>query len=69
MQAFFENVYRLINFKAHIRHSHVTGKIIGYAHNFCNTKVRENQTGFWSIAHNYLNFDFYFMLRGYRVSS
>ena len=52
-----------------MRHSHVTGKIIGYAHNFCNTKVRENQTGFWSIAHNYLNFDFYFMLRGYRVSS
>ena len=32
-------------------------------------KVRENQTGFSSISLSYLNFDFYYMLRGYRVSS
>ena len=31
-------------------------------------RVSEHQTGFSCIAHNYLNFDFYFMLKGYRVS-
>ena len=30
-------------------------------------RVSEHQTGFSCIAHNYLNFDFYFMLKGYRV--
>ena len=64
---FFENMYRLINFKVHIHHSHVTGKIFGYTHDFCNMKVRENQVGFLCIAHNYLNFDFDFILRGFRV--
>ena len=58
-----EDVYRLINFKVHIYHLHVTSKIYDYAQNF-----RENQTGFSCIAHNYLNFDYYFTLKGYRVS-
>ena len=66
-QDFLENVYRLISFKVNIHHSHVTGKMIGCAHNFCNMKVRENQAGFSCTAHSYLNFDFYFMLRSYRV--
>ena len=66
--SFFETIYRLITFKVHIHHSHVTGKIFGYAHDFCNIKIRENQVGFSCIAHNYLNFDFDFMLRGFRVS-
>ena len=65
---FFENIYKLINFKVHNHHSHVTGKIVGYAHDICNMKVRENQVGFSCIAHNYLNFHFYFMLRDFRVS-
>ena len=65
-QGFFESVYGLINFKVRIHHSHITGKIIGYAHSFSNMQV--NQIEFSWIAHNYLNFDFYFMLRGYRVS-
>ena len=54
-QGFFENVYRRINFKVHINHSHFTGKIIGYAHNICNMKERANQIGFSCITHNYLN--------------
>ena len=66
-QDFFENVYRLINFKLYTHHSHVTGKIIPYVHNFCNMKVKTKQIGFSCVAYNYLNFDFYFMLRGYRV--
>ena len=64
---FFENMYRLINFRVHIHRSHVTGKIFGYTHDFCNMKVRENQVEFLCIAHNYLNFDFDFILRGFRV--
>ena len=35
-------VYRLVNVKIHLHHSHVTGRIYGYAHEFCNMKVREN---------------------------
>ena len=51
-----------------IHHSHITGKITGYAHSFSNMKVRVNQIEFSWIAHNYLNFYIHFMLRGYRVS-
>ena len=43
-QYLFENVDKLIKFKVHIHDSHVTSKITGYAHNFCNWKVRPNQT-------------------------
>ena len=34
---FFLNVNRLIRSKCHLHHSHITGSIIGYAHDFCNT--------------------------------
>ena len=67
-EGFFDNFYRLINFKVHIYHSHVKGKIIGYAQNFCNMKVRENQIRSSCTTHNYLSFGFCFMLRGYRAS-
>ena len=67
-EGFFDNFYRLINFKVHIHHSHVKGKIIGYAQNFCNMKVRENQIRSSCTTHNYLSFGFCFMLRGYRAS-
>ena len=50
--SFFETIYRLITFKVHIHHSHVTGKIFGYAHDFCNIKIRENQVGFSCIVEN-----------------
>ena len=45
-KGFFESVYRIVNVKIDFRHSHVTGKIYGYAHDFCNWKVRENQFDF-----------------------
>ena len=54
--------------KIHLHHSHVTGKILGYAHEFCNEKVRENKDIFSCIAHNFLCFDVYFLLKGIRVS-
>ena len=41
-QNLFESVHRVVNVKIHLHHSHVTGKTLGYAHDFCNMKVREN---------------------------
>ena len=32
----FESVHKLLNVKIHLHHSHVTGEIIGYTHDFCN---------------------------------
>ena len=48
----FESVHKIINFKMHLHHSHVPGKIIGYAHDFCNMKVRKKQNQFTRIVHN-----------------
>ena len=36
----FVYVHRIISAKIHLHHSHVTGKILGYAQDFCNEKVR-----------------------------
>ena len=38
---FFINIHRLIKVKFHLHHLHITGKIQGYAHDFCNTAVIE----------------------------
>ena len=40
---FMKELYRVVNDKVHIHHSHVTGKIHRYSHDFCNWKTRENQ--------------------------
>ena len=56
----FELVHKIINVKTHLRHSHIMGKIIGYAHDFCNAKVRENKDDLTCIAHNF--FWFYYVL-------
>ena len=62
-KGFFENIYRITNVKLHLHHSHVTGQIYDYAHDFCNWKVRENQLGFSCIAHSYFGFDFFLFLK------
>ena len=38
---FFINIHRLIKVKFHLHHSHITRKIQGHAHDFCNTAVTE----------------------------
>ena len=48
-----------------IHHCHVTGEIKGYAHMFCNEKVREIYFRIPVIAHNLFRFDF-FLLKGLR---
>ena len=64
----FVFVHKIISVSVHIRHSHVTGKIFGYAHNFCNEKVRENKDIFSCIAHNFFGFDIYFLIKDIRLS-
>ena len=50
-----------------IHYTHVTGDIIGYAHNFCNRKLKENQRIIPVIAHNLFSFDFFFVIKGIRL--
>ena len=58
----------LFNTKVNLHHSHITGEIIGYAHGFCNRKVRENKNMISIIAYNLFGFDFIFFLKGIRLS-
>ena len=65
---FFISVHRIINGKIHLHHSHVTGEVKGYAHDFCNWIVRENKDVVPCIAHNFFKFDMFFLLKGIRLS-
>ena len=65
---FFISVHRIINAKIHLHHSHVTGEIKGYVHDFCNWTVRENKDVVPCIAHNFFQFDMFFLLKGIRLS-
>ena len=64
---FFRNVHRMIKFKVHLHHSHVTGKVIGYVHDFCNWQVRENKTEISVFAHNLFRFDAFFFFKGFQA--
>ena len=64
----FISVHRIINAKIHLHHSHVTGQVKGYAHDFCNWTVRENHDVVPCIAHNFFKFDMFFLLKGIRLS-
>ena len=63
----FVYVHKIINVKIHIHHWHVTGKIKGYAHDFCNEKVRENKNTLSCVVHNLFGFDIYFLIKGIRL--
>ena len=54
-----DNIKGIINNKINIHHSHINNEIIGYAHSFCNARVRENKTEFTLFAHNLFRFDFF----------
>ena len=56
----FEYVHKIIN---------VTGKIIGYTHDFCNLQVRENKDVIPVVAHNFFGFDMIFLLKTIRLST
>ena len=62
-RGFLKEIYRVVNFKVHIHHSRITGKIYGYSHDFCNWKMRENKLFVPLIGHNFLGFDIYYMVK------
>ena len=66
---FFRNVYHMIKVKMHLHHSHVTGKILGYVHDFCNWRVRENKADFVIFAHNFFGFHMFFLLKDFRATA
>ena len=49
---FFDSVYRISNCEFHLDHSHVTGNVKGFVHNFCNWDLRENKQERTCFAHN-----------------
>ena len=57
---FIDNLKEIMRNKTHIRHSHISGEIIGYAHSYRNYKVRENKTKINVIAHNLFSLIFFF---------
>ena len=61
---FIEKLKGIMDNKIHIHHSHINGQIIGYAHSYCNQKVRENKSKVFVIVHNLFRFGFSFFLKG-----
>ena len=67
---FFLHTHQMIKGKAHLHHSHITGEIIGYTHDFCNTKVIEKSNiDIPFIAHNFFGFDIFYFLKTYVASA
>ena len=68
--SFFINVHCLIKMKILLHHSHITGKILGDAHDFCNTKVTEKSAPDIPVmAHNLFGFDLHYFIKGYFASA
>ena len=65
---FLESVSDLMYNKHVMRHSHITGEIIGYMHSFCISRVRGNKRNISVIAHNLFRFYFLLLLKGIRLS-
>ena len=66
---FFRNLHRILKVKVHLHHSHITGDIKGYSHDFCNWTVREYKTELSIIAHNLFGFDTFFFLKGFQATT
>ena len=65
---FLSNVIAIFKNQVVLHQSHVTGKIISYAHDFCNQKCKENYCTIPVMAHNQFRFDFFLSLKGIRPS-
>ena len=63
---FLYNLSGIASNKPVVHHSHVSGKIVGFVHEFCNLKVRENYYTIPVIAHNQYRFDFFFIMMSIR---
>ena len=67
-EKFLSNMIAIVRNQRVIHHSHVTGKILGYAHDFCNQKCKENYYTIPVMAHNQLRINFVLFLKGIRPS-
>ena len=65
---YIQNVTSILQDTRCIHNSHITGNIYGYAHTFCNEKVRENYFKIPIIAHNLFRFFSLFLAKGLRAS-
>ena len=63
---FLANLSAIASSRPVVHHSHTSGKIVGFVHEFCNLKVRENYYTIPVIAHNQFRFDFFLILKGIR---
>ena len=66
---YFRNEHCLIKVKVHLHHFHITGKILGYAHDFCNYYVRENNSEIASIEHDLFGFNMFVFIKGCRATA
>ena len=63
-------MHRLIKGKVHLHHSHKTGEILGYSHDFCNTTVIEKtKAEIPFVAHNFFGFDIFYFLKTFIASA
>ena len=63
---FLNKIYKILNARVHLNHSHISGEIHGYSHDYFNWKSRENKQYVPLIGHNFLGFDIFYMVKGYR---
>ena len=62
-EKFLINLFYIYTDHHVVHHSHVAGKIIGHAHEYCNFNVRENYYTIPVIANNQFRFDFFLLLK------
>ena len=67
-QKFIQNLHHIFTNRSVVHHSHLTGNIIGFAHEYCNSQVRENCYNIPVIAHNQFRFDFFLFLKGLKAT-
>ena len=65
---FLWNVIAIVKNQRVIHHSHVTDKIIGYAHDFCDQKCMKDFYAILVMAHNQFRLHFFLFLKGIRPS-
>ena len=63
---FLANFSAIASSRPVVHHYHMSGKIVGFVHEFCNFKVRENYYTIPVIAHNQFRFNFFLILKGIR---
>ena len=59
----------IIKVKIYLHHSHITGEIFAYSHDFCNWKVKETKNEIPLVAHNQFGFHMFYFIKGYRTSA